>query len=250
MSVQLELLRPEELDRRRDAFPVAYVPVGSVEFHGYQNPVGLDTVKCHRMLIRMAEKLGGVVVPPIFFGHGSGHEGFPWTWMLDDAATLRELLLTTCLGLDRNGIRVIVIMSGHYPNAGVFQDVISAFDERGGTATILPLMEYDAFPEEGEWHGDHAGKWETSYMRALGEELVDMSRLSQNPDGTRLEQVAQPAPPKPGGWWFEKNPSHPWYGIAAYEGNDPCEATPELGNDAIEQIITWAGRKIHAALAH
>jgi creatinine amidohydrolase len=248
MTVQMELLRPEELDRIRDACPVAYIPVGSMEFHGYQNPVGLDTVKCHRMLMRIAEKVGGMVVPPVFYGHGSGHLGFPWTWMLDDAETLVKLLVTTALGLDGNGIKVIVVMSGHYPNEGAFADVEKEFRARGGKAALVPLMEYHAFDTAGEWHGDHAAKWETSYMMALGGDLVDANRLRVNPDGTTLDAVPRPTPPQPGGWWFEKNPSHPWYGIAAHDGNDPCEASAELGEQAIATIVTWAADLIHAAL--
>jgi creatinine amidohydrolase len=248
MTVQLELMRPEQLDAARDRFPVAYIPLGALEFHGRHLPVGLDTVKCHRMLIRMAEQLGGLVVPPIFYGHGSGHIGFPWTWMLDEPDTLKRLLLTTMAGLDANGIKVIVLMSGHYPNESIMTDSSAAFASAGGKAKVLCLMEYNAFETDKEWHGDHAAKWETSYMRALGDDLVDMPRLSVSPDGTRLDQVPTPKPPKPGGWWFEKNRSHPWYGLAAFEGNNPSTASVELGEQAIAAIIAWAGAKITTAL--
>ncbi|MBD3242963.1 MAG: hypothetical protein GF331_20390 [Chitinivibrionales bacterium] len=248
MTVHMEHMRPEELDKRRDAFPVAYVPLGALEFHGYHLPVGLDAVKCHRMLIRMAERLGGIVVPPLYLGHGSGHTGFPWTFMLPTPDALTQGLLTLMQGLEQNGIRVIVLMSGHYPNESVFDDTITAFKQQGGTAAVVPLMEYHAFDEKGEWHGDHAAKWETSYMLALGDNLVDLSRLRENPDGTTLDQVPAPQPPEPGGWWFEKNESHPWYGVAGHEGNDPLEASVALGDAAIDTIIEWAKGKIDAAL--
>jgi creatinine amidohydrolase len=249
MNVQMELLRPEQLNAIRDSFPVAYIPLGALEFHGHHLPVGLDTVKCHRMLIRMAEQIGGMVAPPVFFGHGSGHIGFPWTWMLDSRDTLKTLLLTMCRSLDCNGIKVIVVMSGHYPNESVFDELKSEFADGGGAATILPMMEYHAFDKNEEWHGDHAAKWETSYMLALGEELVDMHRLRENPDGTSLDQVKPPCPPEGSTWWFEKNPSHPWFGIAANEGNRPTDASVELGLSAVDAIIAWARPQILEALA-
>jgi len=248
MTVQMELLRPEQLDEIRDRFPVAYVPLGALEFHGYHLPVGLDTVKCHRMLVRMAEHIGGMVAPPVYFGHGSGHTGFAWTWMLDNQETLKDLLLTMCRGLDANGIKVIVLMSGHYPNENAFPAVMDQFRLRGGKATLLPMMEYDAFDKNTEWHGDHAAKWETSYILALGSELVDTGRLQTNPDGTTLNSVAMPRPPEGGKWWFEKNPSHPWFGIAANTGDLPTDASAELGNEAIETIISWARPRILDAL--
>jgi creatinine amidohydrolase/Fe(II)-dependent formamide hydrolase-like protein len=172
-----------------------------------------------------------------------------WTWMLDKQETLRDLLLTMCRGLDANGIRVIVVLCGHYPNEGAFAPVVEAFRAGGGKAAILPIMEYHAFPADQEWHGDHASKWETSYMLSLGAELVDLSRLRTNPDGTTLDTVARPRAPEGGKWWFEKNPSHPWYGIAANEGNDPIEASVELGTAAVDGVIEWARPQILSALA-
>ncbi len=35
---KIEFLRPEELRRRLDACPVAFVPLGTLEWHGHHNP--------------------------------------------------------------------------------------------------------------------------------------------------------------------------------------------------------------------
>ena len=43
--VQYERLRPGQVVKRRKACPVAYLPIGTIEWHGVHNPVGLDTLK-------------------------------------------------------------------------------------------------------------------------------------------------------------------------------------------------------------
>ena len=41
--VRYERLRPAQIVARREACPVAYLPIGTIEWHGEHNPVGLDT---------------------------------------------------------------------------------------------------------------------------------------------------------------------------------------------------------------
>ena len=248
MHVQIERMKPRELNAARDRFPVAYVPFGAIEFHGNHLPVGLDTLKCHRMLCRFAEQLGGLVAPPLFLGHGGGHLDFEWTWMADPD-TLLKILLTTIFGLERNGFLVIVVMSGHYPNDKLFPELQSAYAEQGGKARLITLMEYDPFRAADEAHGDHASKWETSYMLALEAELVDLDRVRYSSDGRPLADFPKPAPNASGSWWFEKDPQHPWFGIAAAAGNAPVDATQAVGEAAIQRVLDWSKAKIDAALA-
>ena len=65
-SVQYERLRPAQIVERREACPVAYLPIGTIEWHGEHNPVGLDTLKMHQLLIECARKIGGLVLPPLY----------------------------------------------------------------------------------------------------------------------------------------------------------------------------------------
>lgn len=41
-EVRYELLRPAQVVARRTACPLAYLPIGGIEWHGPQNPLGLD----------------------------------------------------------------------------------------------------------------------------------------------------------------------------------------------------------------
>lgn len=59
-----ELMLPHELEEAVTAFPVAYVPFGSLEWHGKHLALGNDTLKAKGILEHTARKFGGVVVPP------------------------------------------------------------------------------------------------------------------------------------------------------------------------------------------
>ena len=71
-KVQYEEMLPHELAVAIEEFPVAYVPVGSLEWHGRHLPLGNDAMKAHAICVCAAQKYGGVVVPPTFWGH-MGH---------------------------------------------------------------------------------------------------------------------------------------------------------------------------------
>ena len=67
MNVQYEEMFPHEFEAALAKFPVAYVPVGSLEWHGRHLPYGNDALKAHGILVRTAHKYGGVVVPPTYW---------------------------------------------------------------------------------------------------------------------------------------------------------------------------------------
>ena len=247
MAVQIERMKPKELYAARDRFPVAYIPIGAIEYHGNHLPVGLDTLKSHGILCRVAEEIGGLVAPPVFYGNGGGHGDFDWTWMLD-AETVVDIVLTTIHGLEKSGCKVIVVLSGHYPNDQLYPLIHQLHAEKGGPAKLLTLMEYDPYRAAGEAHGDHAAKWETSYMLALEEGLVDMDRIRHDHEGKSIEAFAGPQPTQSGEWWFEKDPAHPWFGIAAAEGNSPLDASKDLGDSAIQCVTSYIQEQVMAAL--
>ena len=64
-EVRIQYLRPGELMHIQENFPVAYQPVGTIEWHGRQNPLGCDTIKAEGICIEAAKITGGVVMPSI-----------------------------------------------------------------------------------------------------------------------------------------------------------------------------------------
>ena len=63
-EVRIERMRPEQIDQAIARRAAMYVPFGSLEWHGYHNPVGLDALKAHEQLVGLAQQAGGLVYPP------------------------------------------------------------------------------------------------------------------------------------------------------------------------------------------
>jgi len=66
-EVRYHMLRPGQIVRRRKECPIAWLPIGTIEWHGVHNPVGADTLQAEGIAIRCAEK-GGLAFPPLYYG--------------------------------------------------------------------------------------------------------------------------------------------------------------------------------------
>lgn len=67
-QVQFELMRPAQIVEARRRCPVAYLPVGPLEWHGPHLPMGTDGIHAHRIALEVARRVGGVVFPAYFLG--------------------------------------------------------------------------------------------------------------------------------------------------------------------------------------
>ncbi len=168
-SVQMQFMRPGQLEKAIRDFPVVYVPFGLIEWHGRHLPLGNDALKAHAILVKAAEQGGGVVYPPVYF-----HDGFPRQFLVPVLTELFERLKKT-------GFRVILGVSGHNVQGQI--DMINkalAPVVADGTATGVGLWEI-TLSQGSESNTDHAAKWETSNMMFLYPDLVDLSALGDGP---------------------------------------------------------------------
>ena len=170
-NVQMQYMRPKQLEEAGKAFPVVYVPFGLIEWHGRHLPLGNDALKSHAILVKCAEKFGGVVYPPLFFPHTQ--------WHLQPETHIWKIPMVTELfqRLKKTGFRVIIGVSGHN-----IQTQIDMINEAlkpvvaDGTVAGIGLWEMTlSYGEESA--SDHAAKWETSNMMYLYPDLVDMKEL-------------------------------------------------------------------------
>ncbi|MFH1569137.1 MAG: creatininase family protein, partial [Gemmatimonadota bacterium] len=118
-AVQYELLRPAEVRARREQCPVAYLPAGSLEWHGVQNPLGTDGLKAHAICCEAARRYGGVVLPTLFLGilgegRGWGPQGWSgYTVTAHDRASMEETIYRVARGLVADDWQVLVGVTGH-----------------------------------------------------------------------------------------------------------------------------------------
>lgn len=194
-----ERLLPRELAALVEDAAIAYVPVGTLEFHGAHLPFGVDSFSAHHLCLRAADRSGGVVLPPVYLAAGCLDMPFTLTYELDLVhawvrATLDQLAL--------RGFRAAVVLTGHGPldlNHLLKRACREAEEANPGFAAYgLCWLELNAArltaPEPGEpTVVDHAALVETSWMLALEPDLVHLDRLDDDPTA-RHEGVYGPNP--------------------------------------------------------
>lgn len=210
-EVRYQMLRPAQIVDRRRACPIVYIPLGNIEWHGVQNPLGADTLQAEGIAIRAAQKGGGLVLPPLwyFFPH---HETMEWcaadkeaiadTMQLpvgdfpqeqdpsrirDQNAHYQDLLFDLLVFAETLGFQVGVFISGHYPlishatvAAHQFAVRRAPFSDQDHTpllpwAVLEPALRWQL--EGGLSAGDHGGGWETSNVMWLHPNTVDLTNL-------------------------------------------------------------------------
>jgi creatinine amidohydrolase len=185
-----ERLHPAELRHAIEAAPIAYVPVGTLEFHGEHLPVGVDWFEAHGLCLRAADRSGGVVLPPVYLA--SGCLDLPFTLSYDNAL-VHAWATSTVAQLGRRGFRAVVVLTGHGPldlNHVLKRACAEAeAAEPGLVAYALCWLELNAArltePEVGDpTTVDHAARIETSWMLELEPDLVQLDRLADDPEAT------------------------------------------------------------------
>jgi creatinine amidohydrolase len=174
-AVQMQFMRPGQLEAAGRKFPVAYVPFGCIEWHGRHLPLGTDALKAHGILVKCAEKFGGVVYPPVYF-----HSGFNRDHLVPVITDLFQRLKSS-------GFRVIIGVSGHNVQQQI--DMINKALEpvvADGSVTGIGLWEI-SLSRGPESNTDHAAKWETSDMMFFYPGLVDLAELGTGPLAPKMK---------------------------------------------------------------
>jgi creatinine amidohydrolase len=218
-------LLPHEFRQRLKARPVAYLPVGTLEWHGEHLPLGSDAIQAEGLMIECARRFGGIVMPAIHLGpdraqvsdNGRVLQGMDYAPSTDPPRQLDgscywvsqglhlEIIDAILEQLKRAGFRA-VFADGHGPSRRSWVENIAERETRFGLKLLGVTKEY-----AGQWKSqvDHAALNETSMMMHLRPALVDLSQLP-------ADRSKWPV------------------GIG---GQDPRDATSEFGRECQEQSI-------------
>ncbi len=212
-EVRIQYLRPEQIAARRRKCPVAYIPLGNLEWHGPHNPLGADTLQAEGLANLCAEKGGGIAFPPLYYGENR-HEALMEANSADRIKIAEEmdlppdnfdikhhpfsasgqnlnyhkLLLHILAEVESLGFDLGVLVAGHYPLIDHAQAAILIFNkrERRKTGGMLAwaCVDYHMVTENYENSpGDHAGGWETSHLMHLHPKTVDLDVYNENSPG-------------------------------------------------------------------
>jgi creatinine amidohydrolase len=199
-EIQWERMLPVEFRAAMAALPVVFLPLGTVEWHGEHNALGLDALKAHELCVRAAHQAGGGIVHPPLYG-GMGGLDKPATVVMEgeyawENTLLRPWLEKLCGEFQRIGFKAALILTGHYGHNQqiVVRETAARMAERL-QMPILGMPEYWLAHDLG-YLGDHAGIGETSLLWHLHSELVAIERIRSDPDygrDDRIEKGASPA---------------------------------------------------------
>ena len=187
-------LTPQEFQERLLEAPIAYLPLGTLEWHGRHLPLGADGLISSGFFIELAKKVGGIVLPMLFLGtdnskiiegeeyYGMDIESYPSQHpkkLLGSAYWIKRSLLKQILEeilkqLKRAGFK-IVIAHGHSPSTMLFYQQSKRWKRDYGLElfTCWRNKESDGLGLQ----TDHAAANETSLVMALKPETVKIENL-------------------------------------------------------------------------
>jgi creatinine amidohydrolase len=243
-------LRPEQVRAEIEACPVAYLPLGLIEWHGPHMPLGMDGLNAAEVARQAAELTGGLVFPTLYLGTERERppEMLGWLGLPTDqyivgmdfpgnslpslyaAEEVFALVVREQVRLAQKwGIKLLAVVTGHAAENQIqtLDRLAFEFNAGGGVQVLvaLPFVRNAA----GVMEVGHASKIETSVMLALHPQTVALERLPSLPE-----------PLRNGDWAIidyktflgEPAPDH-----TVHLEDDPRLASAEMGRQTIQRAV-------------
>ena len=199
-KVRYEEMLPHEIVARRKGFPAAFIGLGGLEWHGEHMAVGNDALKAEKLCELAAESSGGFAFPTLWYGEprvtglmevNHDPEGGIRSKMKfkrrkfagnyfgktgeDQVEFYRALLYHLLVQMNTLEMKAVCLLCGHYPIYGWASPVVEQFNKDFTDTQAFAGIEFHYPPKSSKVGGDHAAKWETSYLWYLRPDCVDMS---------------------------------------------------------------------------
>ena len=220
---------------------VCILPLGVLEYHGNHLPLGTDMYRAHRMACEVAEREPAVVFPVLPLGANWEARPYPGGVALANNL-LFSLLEEVCDEIARNGLKKIVIISGHGGNKWLLpqfgmqvvdkaKDYVPFYCNARGVDpdAVGGYMDVELFNRTFDSNDyGHACEWETSEMLHLHPDLVRMEAATDvdlSPRD-RLDHLPNTYTPMD---WFSRQPE--------LGRGTPGPATAEKGRAFWEQQV-------------
>lgn len=249
---------PGELNNIIKEKCIVYLPIGSMEWHGPHMAMGMDTTHAYTISLGLAEKLGGVVMPPLYIGTESqrspetlkkiGFSGqeqivgmdFPKNtiksmyWPED---LFRAIIKQHITFLCNMGFRTVIIVNGHGSDNQI--RVLSELAESlSAESSSRIIAQFIIFNDCGIGVG-HAGLLETSVMQALIPDGVDLEQLPKEP--LKLKNIDYAIVDSD---TFDFGGNHDFTVI-----HDPRNSNAQIGRKIIEYEINRCAKEIKSLIS-
>ena len=257
MERRFAYMRPDQILDEFQRAPVAYLPIGPLEWHGPHLPFGVDPLNAENAASHASEQTGGIVFPTLYWGteRERSEEVLDWLGFAKDAwivgmdfpanslpsmycsEEIFALILREQLRLiEKFGFKLAVCLSGHgAENHLLVLQRLSAEFNAAGKLKVLVCMPF-VTNKEGIMEVGHASRIETGVIQALQPQTVDLDRLPGLPEP--LNNVD----------WaiidFDTFLGHPTPDRTIPTYDDPRNATPQEGRSTIECAITQIVKQV------
>lgn len=189
-EIKFENLHPADLQHIIENESIAYLPLGSLEWHERHLPFGVDAIIAYEIGIKSVKSTGGTVLPPLYIGTDTIYNegGKEYRGMNIQAKRVlegsiyplkrevfKEVVLQILQNLQRQGFKNVVVIAGHCE-----PEQLKVLNEV--TANNSLDMKIIQFPNETtffEGSLDHAGEIETRLIMYLRPKLVQLNKLSK-----------------------------------------------------------------------
>lgn len=200
---QITYLRPEQVLAEMQRCPLAYLPVGPLEWHGPHLPLGVDALNAENAALQASKQTGGLVFPTLYWGTERERSAEMLDWLgldqgsyivgmdfpanslpsLYSSEEIFALLVREQLHLViKMGFRLIVVITGHAATnqIDVLQRLAAEFNgnKQARVIVMLPFVTN----QSGVMEVGHASRIETSVMEALYPETVRLENLPALPE--------------------------------------------------------------------
>jgi creatinine amidohydrolase len=205
---------------------VCILPLGILEKHGPHLPLGTDLLACREVARLAAENEYAIVFPPYYFGQIFEARHQPGTVAYSEKLIF-AILEETIAEIARNGIKKIILYSGHGGNEHFlpyFCQTQLASRKDYAVYLFAPTVDLEEDPDVRKLLTStlelHAGERETSTMLAINPGLVHLDQAKAE-SGEDLKRLSGLHDTYTGIWWYSSFPNH-------YAG-DGSVASAELG---------------------
>jgi len=199
-KVRYEEMLPHEIVARRKRFPAAFIGLGGLEWHGEHLAVGNDALKAEKLCELAAARSGGFAFPTVWYGEpreshllevdhdpdgqvkkkmqfkGRKFSGGVFGKTREEqCAFYEDLIYHVLVQMNTLEMKAVCLLCGHYPLHTWATAACARFNKLFKDTRAFAGIEFHYPRKSKHVGGDHAAKWETSYLWYLRPDCVDMS---------------------------------------------------------------------------
>ena len=187
-NILFEELHPDELKEIIEDSGIVFLPLGSLEWHERHLPFGLDAFISYEICKAVCNKVGGCVIPPLYFGTDREHnvggklmhgidakvgKVLPGSIYFLKPELFYQVLKSIAENVAKQGFKKLVVVSAH---SGTAQHQVLEKLSKGKFGN----MKIFVFPGKNFPGGiDHAGKAETNLMLKIRPSDVHIHKLKK-----------------------------------------------------------------------